>query len=506
VSQPAPRAPAVATRQAELSALRVAQEAAAHVPAYARFLRLAGYDVSRLRSFADFCQLPVADKASYLARYPLIDRCRDRELARAHIITLSSGSAGPATLWPRFPEQDEALWLGITTVLQEHFHIRERWTLVVMAQAVGAWGFATSMIQVCQRLFSQPGMRGTVVTPGLNQEEVLRFIEQLAPHYDQTILVSYPAVIPGLIERGVREGISWPELNVNVLVGGETFSDGLRERVLGRIGKDPERLEGFVSQFGASEVAGIVGYETHLCLLIRRLCIRTPALTEALFGSPVLPSLNQYNPLRSFLQLENGEVTLTIRGAVPLIRYNTHDRGGLLTLKDVEARCRAHGYDLLAELQARGFGPNAYRPLPFLYVFGRSDAVIVHGGNVYRDDVAYVLDQRDLLASNSGNFDLSVETDADGRTVLRAQVELGAGVEATAALRSQYQQRLIQGLQQVNSIFRAVYTASEGQIAVEVELVPFGMMVLRGPKRERRVLPQNGEGSASAPSGTLSGE
>src|SRR3954451_8009377 len=133
------------TRQAEVSALRVAQEAAAHVPAYARFLRLAGYDVSRLPSFADFCTLPVADKSAYLARYPLVDRCRDRDLARAHIITLSSGSAGQATFWPRFPEQDAALWLGITTVLQEHFHIRERWTLIVMAQAVGAWGFATSM-------------------------------------------------------------------------------------------------------------------------------------------------------------------------------------------------------------------------------------------------------------------------------------------------------------------------------------------------------------------------
>ena len=107
--------------------------------------------------------------------------------------------------------------------------------------------------------------------------------------------------------------------------------------------------------------------------------------------SPVLPSLNQYNPLRSFLQIENGEVLLTIRGAVPLVRYNTHDRGGLLTLKDVEARCLAHGYDLLGE-SSPGSGPNAYRPLPFLYVFGRSDAVIVHGTNIYRDDVlAYVL-------------------------------------------------------------------------------------------------------------------
>jgi phenylacetate-coenzyme A ligase PaaK-like adenylate-forming protein len=240
-----------------------------------------------------------------------------------------------------------------------------------------------------------------------------------------------------------------------------------------------------------------VGYETHLCLLLRRLCTHTPALAEALFGSLVLPSLVQYNPLSHFLQLEQDEVLLTNRGAAPLVRYNTHDRGGLLTLPEVEACCRTHGYDLRGELHTRGFGPAYVRPRPFLYVFGRSNAVIVHGGKIYFDQAAHVLAQPALQASNTGNFELAVDTGADGRATLRATVELGAGIAPTEALRAVYHDRFVAGLQQINGIFRALYAASGGRIAVVVDLVPFGAIAVQGPKRQRPTTA--GEPQAAAP-------
>jgi phenylacetate-CoA ligase len=464
----------MSARQAEIHALRVAQEAAAHVPAYARFLRLAGYDASRLRSFAEFCALPTMDKCSYLARYSLEQRCRRGDLARAHIVTLSSGSSGQPVLWPRFPEQDAVLQAGLMAMLQEHFRIRERWTLLVVTLAMGSWVAGTLIAELGQRIFAQPGLRGTVVTPGLNQEEALRFVEQLSPHYDQTLVIGYPAPLANLLEDGEQRGLTWPDLNVHVITGGEYVSEGQRERILARIGKDPERLEGFVVLFASSEVAGALGYETHLCLLIRRLCARSPALTQALFGSTVIPSLNQYNPLNYFLQVENDELLLTTRGAVSLVRYNTHDRGGLLTLDEMLARCRAQGFDLRAELRARGFGPEALQPLPFVHVFGRSDAAIVHGANVYVEQVRQVLDGPGLPAFTTGRFQLEGLTDPDGRSILRVEVELRAEIEASAELCASYQQAILQGLQQVNSEFRVAYEAARGRIAVHVALLPFG--------------------------------
>jgi phenylacetate-CoA ligase len=469
-------------RRAEMRALRIAQETAAHVPAYARFLRLAGYDPSRLRSFADFQDLPVVDKDAYLARYALEQRCRRGELARAHIVTLSSGTTSTPTLWPRFPEQDAVQIEGFTDILHEHLRIRDRWTLMVVTLAMGSWVAGTMVAEMGQRMFAQPGMRGTVVTPGLNQDETLRFLEQLGPHYDQTFIMGYAAPMAAMLEEGQRRGIDWSVLNLTLSSGSEYVSDGQRERLAQLLGKDLDRLEGFVGLFASSEAGGIIGYESHLCLLVRRLCARTPGLAEALFDSPVVPSLDQYNPLNAFLETHDGQILLTTRGGVPLVRYNTHDRGGILSMEEMVLRCRTFGYDLQAELAARGFGPEYYRPLPFVYVFGRSDAVTVHGANVYADQLTDLLAQQVLRATNSGHFRVATLDQPDGHTLLRLEIELNAGIEGSAALGALYERSIVQGLRRISSEFRAAYEVAGGRIEVEVELVPFGRFALTGAK------------------------
>ena len=474
--------------QAEVRALRVAQEAAAQVPAYARFLRQRGYDPRRLRGFADFCALPVTDKPSYLARYPLRDRCRQGDVTQAHIVTLSSGTSGPATFWPRLPEQDPTLWRAVRVMLQEHFRIQDRWTLMVLMVAMGPWGFATSVTQACQRLFADSDVRGTVVTPGMNRDEALRFIEQLGDQYDQTILVGYPTLFPSVLKTGLERGIDWPALNVGAFASGEGASEAQRERILEHIGKDPDGLEGFVNAFGATEVAGMIGYETRLCLLIRRLCVRTPALAETLFGTRVMPSLIQYNPLGYFLEVQGDEVLLTMRGAVPLIRYNTHDRGGVLPFERVDTLCRAHGYDLREELRARGLGPEYVRPLPFLYVHGRSDGITFHSVCVYLDELAHAVEQPELAATNTGAFEVSVATTPEGHVTLRVAVELRDGVVVDDRLRALYQERVLAGLVDASPRFRATYEASRDRTALEVVFLPYGALQGRGPKQQRVVL------------------
>jgi phenylacetate-CoA ligase len=424
------------------------------------------------------------DKASYLTRYPVEQRVRRGELARAHIVTLSSGASGTPTLWPRFPDQDAAQLSTLIGIYQEHLRIKERWTLLIVANAMGAWVGGTIVAETGQRIFSQPGIRGTVVTPGLNQEEALRFVEQLSRHYDQTFVIGYAAPMAAMLEEGQRRGIDWPALNVTLCSGSEYVSEGQRERLAQLLGKDLDRLEGFFGIFGSSEGGGAIGYESRLCLLIRRLCARTPGLADALFDSPIVPSLNQYNPVSHFLEIHNGELLLTARGGVPLIRYNTHDRGGLLSMDEVVARCRSFGYDLRLELAARGLAPEYLRQLPFMYAFGRSDAVTVHGANVYVDQLTDVLTQPALRGSNTGHFRLAGENHPDGRATLRVEVELSAGVPASEELTALYQHSVVHGLQRVSTEFRAVYETAHGHIDVAVELLPFGSFALNTAKHQ----------------------
>jgi phenylacetate-CoA ligase len=479
-----PRVSVFFDRQVELPALRIAQAAAAQVPAYAAFLRQAGYDPRRLNSSADFRDLPVMDKDTYLARYPIKQRSLRGDVAQATVVTLSSGSSGAATLWPRRSEQDIAMTAAFQEVLQEHFHIAGRRTLLVIGIPIGAWLAGTLMVGVGQRLFSQPGIAGAVVTPGPDPEAVLYFVERLSSQYDQTIFTG--TALPVILAEGARRGINWRALNAGALMGGEWLSQERRERILQDLGRDPDRLEGFVGLFVSAEADGLIGYETRLCLLLRRLCVQTPALAQALFGSTVLPSIHQYDPRRVFLEVEAGEIVLTKPGPVPLVRYNTHDCGGLLTLEAVRQCCRDHGYDLVTELQARGLGPEALCTRPLLYVFGRSDAVIVQRANVSVHHVAHVLDGDELHVLTSGNFELGAATDADGRATLYVTVELREGVEATDAVRAQIQTRLVQGLLAVSSEFRDAYRSAPGRLAVDVELVPCGSFA-RGLKQHRRV-------------------
>lgn len=470
------------------------------MPAYAAFLRRAGYDRASLRAGADFRALPIMDKESYLARYPIEQRSRRGDVGQAHVVTLSSGSSGAATLWPRWPEQDAAMVAAYEAVLQEHFRIRERRTLLVIGISIGAWVAGTLMVSVGQRIFSQPEIEGTVVTPGPDPEAVLGFVEQLSSQYDQTIFTG--TALPVILAEGARRGIHWPALNAGAMMGGEWLAEERRARILQGLEKDPDRLEGFVGLFVSAEAGGLLGYETHLCLLLRRLCVQTPALAQALFGSAVLPSFHQYDPGSTFLEAEAGEILLTKPGPVPLIRYNTHDCGGLLTIETVQQRCRDHGYDLAAELRARGLGPEALCPRPFLYVFGRSDAVIVQRANVSVHHVAHVLEGNDLHAFTSGNFELGAATDPEGRATLQVEVELRDGVEATDALRARFATRIVQGLLEVNSEFRDAYRSAADRLAVAVELVPFGTFA-GGLKQRRRV---RNPGDRPAPNPPAPGE
>ncbi|MBX5490570.1 MAG: hypothetical protein IRZ14_05380 [Chloroflexi bacterium] len=468
-------------RRAAIHALHVAQETAARVPAYARFLRLAGYDPGRLRGLDDFQRLPLTDHASYLARYPIEQRCREGERPQMHLVMLGPG----ASLWPRFPDQDRALLQTYVAMLHEHFRVRERWTLLIVNLAAGAWRAGLLGPELAQRLFAEQRICGTVATPGLSVGDTLLVVRQLGHHYDQIILVGYPSLLTELLEAGARHGLDWSALNVGLCIGGEPLAEPQRDRLLDWIGKDPERLEGLFALYGSAEVGGLLGYETPLCLLVRRLCARVPALARSLFGGAALATLVQYDPLDHFLETCQGEIVLTTRGGVPLVRYNTHDRGGLLSFEELVARCRAHGLDLAAELRARGHDPQRVRPLPLLYAHGRPDAVVVRGATVDAEQVRRVLERPSLRLVLSGRFQLGAVENPPGCTVLRIIAELREGMAPREELRRLCQYTVLRELQRLNTEFRAVYTAAAGRLEVELVLAPHGTLRPVGPTAPR---------------------
>lgn len=125
-----------------------------------------------------------------------------------------------------------------------------------------------------------------------------------------------------------------------------------------------------------------------------------------------------------------------------------------------------HGFDPLAELgpQARGI-----RPLPFVYVFGRSDfTVSFFGANIYPENVSIGLEQPAVSAWATGKFVLEVKEDEDQNRYLVVTVELAPGIDGGEEIRQAIATSILSNLLRLNSEFANYVPAERRQPAVEL--------------------------------------
>jgi len=185
----------------------------------------------------------------------------------------------------------------------------------------------------------------------------------------------------------------------------------------------------------------------------------------ALFGEPRLPSLLQYDPMQRYFETVEGELVFTAATGTPLIRYNIHDRGGLLPAAEVRAWCRAGGDDPLADRPADLPG-NGAPDWPFVYLFGRSDfTVSYYGANVYPENVQAGLETEALRDRVTGKFVMYVLHDSEQRERLAIHIELAPGLlpDLAGELSRPVADAIVAGVRRQNSEF-ANYIPPEAQV------------------------------------------
>ncbi len=390
------------------------------VPAYRKFLREHGIEPDSVATMADFRKLPPVDKAGYHRRYPLPELCRGGTLAGTDMIAVSSGSSGQPTIWPRSLEDELHVARRFEQVLVAAFGADRRSTLAVVCFPLGTWvgGLFTT---ACVRHLAAKGCPITVVAPGNNKAEILRVLPELAPHFDQVVLLGYPPFVKDVVDTGLAEGVDWPAYAIKLVLAGEVFSEQWRDLVARRAGiADPVR--DVASLYGTAD-AGVLGTETPLSAGIRRFLAGRPELARELFGDARLPTLVQYDPASRFFEVLDGTLVFTADGGIPLIRYHIADDGGLLPHAELLAYCARHG-----------FTPPPGPELPFVYVFGRSlFTVSFFGANVYPENVTVGLEQPGISDTVTGKFVIESVEDADRDRRLRITVETAPGATADAA-------------------------------------------------------------------------
>lgn len=456
----------------ETVAIALFQNVAATVPAYQTFLTQHNINPASIQTFEDFQKLPLITKDNYLRTHPLAELCRGGKLETCDFIAVSSGSTGKPTFWPRFLSDELQIATRFEQIFHDSFQADTRSTLAVICFALGTWVGGMYTANCCRYLASK-GYPVTVVTPGNNKTEIFRVVQELGDDFEQVILLGYPPFVKDVIDSGIAVGIEWEKYRIKMVFAGEVFSEEWRSLVSDRTHSN-NLYYNSASLYGTAD-AGVLGNETPLSICIRRFLANNPEAARNLFGESRLPSLMQYDPKSRFFEMNDDE-TLLFSGdnGIPLIRYHISDHGGLISYEAMLNFLAEWGFNPVAHLQqqeALTSSPNSdfprgIRPLPFVYVFGRSHFTVSYfGANIYPENVTVGLEVPTIREWVTGKFVLQVKEDSDRNRFLLVVVELASGVEGDEEKKRAIASSILSQLRRLNSEF-ANYVPPEYQLPI----------------------------------------
>lgn len=452
----------------ESTALALFHDVAAHVPAYKAFLTEQGISYKSIQTFEDFAKLPLITKDNYHSRYPLADLCHNGQLEVCDMIAVSSGSTGKPTFWPRFLTDELQIATRFEQIFLDSFYADTRSTLAVICFTLGTWVGGMYTTNCCRYLASK-GYPVTVITPGNNKEEIFRVVQELGSAFEQVVLLGYPPFLKDVIDSGITRGVEWQRYQIKLVMAGEVFSEEWRSLVGERVGaKNP--CYDSASLYGTAD-AGVLGNETPLSICIRRFLAENPEASRALFGESRLPTLVQYDPISRFFEVQEGTLLFSGDNGIPLVRYNISDNGGLISYEAMLKFLAEWGFDPVGALRSEA--GRGIHPLPFVFVFGRSNFTVSYfGANIYPENVTVGLEQPVIREWVTGKFVLQVKEDADKNRFLSVVVELAPGLEGSEEKREAIASSILSQLLRLNSEF-ANYVPAEYQMP-QVMLAPMG--------------------------------
>ncbi len=407
--------PAVTDRLSRERAIVTARHAAQRVPAYRALLHELAIDPDHIRALDD---LPETDKASYVDRWSLVERCVDGRMPlRGTTIDESSGSTGTPYNWVRSAEERAHVRRMIGFFARYTFG--DAPLVVLNAFSMGAW--ATGMTTAIAL-----EANGLVKATGPSMEKILGTMRELGTGY-RYLIVGYPPFLKLLLDEAEMAGWDWSPYDMHALLGGESNSEALRDYLL-------RRFRTVFSGYGATDIEIGLAAETPASIGIRRLAAERPEIAEALFGETGRsPMVFQYNPLLHHVQTNAaGELLFTVtRHATlaPKVRYNVHDEGGVIRDDHLRATLASFG----VQLEDLVPGNRRLVRMPYLYVFGRKDSTVsVMGANIYPADIEAGIYADPALAEQVLSFRLSIREDRPGETRPMVSIQLARGEPSDA--------------------------------------------------------------------------
>jgi len=362
-------------------------EVASRVPAYSDFLKSNALHVEH-----GFESLKLTNKKNYLLQYPIEQLCWDGNIKEAHIFGASSGFSKSGTIfWPKRP-QDEANYLeAVEASLVKNYTIDKKSTLVIICLAFGSWIGGMQIASNMRQLASLAKYDFSVATPGLNLREAVEIYKRFSSIYEQTLFITNPSNINLIIAIMKDQNILRADGSTYFPVVGEYFSEQERKKVAITFGHSKESPFCVWTGYGSADT-GDLGIESESTIKLRKFFDKNPHLTQEFFDSDEAPMIF-VTPPNAYLEIIDENIVVTKDQLIPLVRYNTLDRGGLLQKKRLEKIVTKDLYEALPE--------------NMLYVFGRaSDSIIFYGTNLMISDIKSFLLTLDESFKYGGLFEI----------------------------------------------------------------------------------------------------
>jgi phenylacetate-CoA ligase len=397
--------------------LKVFRQYASSVPAYTKLLKEKGVKPESITSVDAFKRLvPIIDKYDTFIKYEnqISNLCVDGELGDVVSVLSSSGYSGRFSYGLISREEDKAGRNMLDLYLDQRFQIEKRRTMLINCLPMGV------------KVASERTVVGDV---SVRPDMAIALVRSFGKDFDQIIMIGENTFMKCMVELGLEKGIVWSDYNVRIIVGEESFPETYRTYMASLISKDIDKADEIIvgSSMGISELGLSVFQESIDTIRIRRKIDSQPELRKKYFGDVnFTPMIFNYIPMVFYVEEHKKEgddfpefvlTPLSLKRRLPLIRYNTHDKGMHL--------------DPGPELQQY-----ITTNLPMVAIFGRGDHIVVTGKRVYTEGVKETIYGNIAFAAKvTGNFLLPPGTHDQKPVTLRLQMK--QGITASPAIKKE---------------------------------------------------------------------
>jgi phenylacetate-CoA ligase len=406
------------------------------VPAYKSFLKAHNFSKPSFSGLLpNIHEIPEIDKENYIKKFSIDARCVGGKIPIKNIIIdESSGSSGTATNWVRGLKERKRnakmIEFGMRTL------VGKEPLFVINAFALGPWATGVNVTMSCVSFSKLKSL-------GPEKEKIENTLKQFGKNHNYVIM-GYPPFLKYLVDNSE---IEWDKFNIAFIFGGESMSEGMRDYLF------QKGIKKAYSSLGASDLELNISAENDFTISLRRLLRSNQSLqSKILKHTGALPMIFQYNPTDFLIESsEAGELIVTIGRPdyiAPKIRYNIHDRGHTLSLKDLYSILKSLNISLdkLAKPQT---------DLPLLLHYGRADMTVsFFGANISPTDVNEVIYSLPELSKIVNSYNLSIDEDNEGAKKLIVSIEVQKGETIELLDLEKTQVSFFENLSKINQDFR----------------------------------------------------